>query len=221
MELGASATTTAASTRSLDQRWSPFRTLKRCSTGRGGRASSRSSIWPQLGPSSYHQIRVRPADRWKTSFRSQLGQFEWNVAPFDLQGSSSLLMRVMNQALTVGLDFTGDSVGPGLATSATRPAVNLPPIHGGVPWASGPLGRCALVYMDDCLVHSPTLEQHLLDVEEELEIFQVSPAQALPSASSGDKSARHRRPAPKPDASLGSPTTIAGSSRGMPRSPPR
>jgi hypothetical protein len=60
----------------------------------------------------------------------------------------------MNQALTVGLDQD--------ATSAIR---------GGVPGASGPLGRCALVYMDDCLVHSPTLAQHLLDVAEVLEIF--------------------------------------------------
>ena len=102
--------------------------------------------------SSYHQLRVRASDRWKTSFRSQLGQFEWNVVPFGLQGSSSLLMRVMNQALTVGLG----------AASA---------VSGGVPGASGPLGRCALVYMDDCLVHSPTLEQHLLDVAEVLEIF--------------------------------------------------
>ena len=102
--------------------------------------------------SSYHQLRVRASDRWKTSFRSQLGQFEWNVVPFGLQGSSSLLMRVMNQALTVGLG-TGSQV------------------SGGVPGASGPLGRCALVYMDDCLVHSPTLEQHLLDVAEVLEIF--------------------------------------------------
>jgi hypothetical protein len=102
--------------------------------------------------SSYHQLRVRASDRWKTSFRSQLGQFEWNVVPFGLQGSSSLLMRVMNQALTVGL-----------GTETT--------ISGGVPGASGPLGRCALVYMDDCLVHSPTLEQHLLDVAEVLEIF--------------------------------------------------
>ncbi len=40
-----------------------------------------------------------------------------------------------------------------------------------MPGASGPLGRCALVYMDYSLVHSPTLEQHLLDVEEVLEIF--------------------------------------------------
>ena len=39
------------------------------------------------------------------------------------------------------------------------------------PGASGPLGRCALVYMDDCLVDSPTLQQHLHDVAEVLEIF--------------------------------------------------
>ena len=101
---------------------------------------------------------MRAADRWKTSFRSQLGQFEWNVVPFGLQGASSLLMRVMNQALTVGLDFPGAGSAP-----PWRPRQDLAPIHGGVPGASGPLGRCALVYMDDCLVHSPTLEQHLLD----------------------------------------------------------
>ena len=64
----------------------------------------------------------------------------------------------------------GDSAGPGLAASATRTPVNLPPIHCCVPGA-GPLGQCALVYMDDWLVHSLTLEQHLLDVEEVLEIF--------------------------------------------------
>jgi hypothetical protein len=111
--------------------------------------------------SSYHQPRVRSSDRWKSSFRSQLGQFEWNVAPFGLQGASSLLMRVMNQALTVGLDFSaGQAATP--PRSPARP--DLAPVHGGIPGASGPLGRCALVYMDDCLVHSPTLEQHLLDV---------------------------------------------------------
>ena len=136
--------------------------------------------------SSYHQLRVRAADRWKTSFRSQLGQFEWNVVPFGLQGASSLLMRVMNQALTVGLDFPGGPPqAPTTAAAAAgsetgpcsgfpppdRPRPTLAPIHGGVPGASGPLGRCALVYMDDCLVHSPTLEQHLLDVAEVLEIF--------------------------------------------------
>ena len=38
--------------------------------------------------SSYHQLLVLPADRWKTSFLLQLGQFEWNVVPFGLQGAS-------------------------------------------------------------------------------------------------------------------------------------
>ena len=77
-------------------------------------------------------------------------------------------MWVMNQALTVGLDFPGN--GPAGPEHA-GPRQGLPPIHGGVLGASGPLGWCALVYMDDCLVHSPTLEQHLLDVAEVLEIF--------------------------------------------------
>ena len=61
-------------------------------------------------------------------------------------------MRVMNEALSVGLG-------------------NAPAGGGSMPGASGPLGRCALVYMDDCLIHSPTLEQHLRDVAEVLEIF--------------------------------------------------
>ena len=132
--------------------------------------------------SSYHQLRVRASDRWKTSFRSQLGQFEWNVVPFGLQGASSLLTWVMNQALTVGLAFPGglsvslpteaDVAGHGATAASLRLPQSAPaPAHGGVPGASGPLGRCALVYMDDCLVHSSTLEQHVLDVEEVLEIF--------------------------------------------------
>ena len=32
--------------------------------------------WP------YHQLRAMAADLWKTNFRSQLGQFEWNVVLF-------------------------------------------------------------------------------------------------------------------------------------------
>jgi hypothetical protein len=39
------------------------------------------------------------------------------LVQFGLQGVFSLLMRVMNQALTVGLDFPGDET-PNLATSA-------------------------------------------------------------------------------------------------------
>ena len=60
---------------------------------------------------------------------------------------------------------------PPTGPDSTGPRAGPIPIHGGVPGAAGPLGRCALVYMDDCLVHSPTLAQHLLDVAEVLEIF--------------------------------------------------
>ena len=69
------------------------------------------------------------------------------------------------QALTVGLDFKG---GPA-AGPAQRPS--LPHIHGGVLGASFPLGQWAIVYMDGCLMQSPTLEQHLLDIAEVLKFF--------------------------------------------------
>jgi hypothetical protein len=85
--------------------------------------------------SSYHQLRVLASDRWKTSFRSQLGQFEWNVVPFGLQGSSLFLMRVMDQALgTVSFDYPspGDSMDSG---SRPGPTVTVGPrtVHAGVP----------------------------------------------------------------------------------------
>ena len=70
---------------------------------------------------SHHQQRVMTSDRWKTSFRSQLGRFAWNVVPFGLQGASSLPKCVMNQALTVGLEFPshgGPTPTPAIATAA-------------------------------------------------------------------------------------------------------
>ncbi len=42
----------------------------------------------------------------------------------------------------------------------------------GVPWASGPLHRSVVVYMDDLLCYSPSLEQHHRDVWEVLAILQ-------------------------------------------------
>ena len=108
----------------------------------------------------YHQVRIREADRWKTSFRSQLGQFEWKVMPFGVQGASSVLMRVMNGAMTRGLRQHGDQPNPRPSTVAS-----------GVPGAPGPLHRSVVVYMDDLLCYSPTLEQHLKDVREVLGIL--------------------------------------------------
>jgi hypothetical protein len=108
----------------------------------------------------YHQVRIRETDWWKTSFRSQLGQFEWKVMPFGLQGSSSVLMRVMNSAMTRGLHTTDAPVSAACSSSV-----------GGVPGARGPLHRSVVVYMDDLLCYSPTLEQHIQDVREVLAIL--------------------------------------------------
>ncbi len=102
-----------------------------------------------------HQVRVRETDLWKTSFRSQLGHFEWKVMPFGLQGSLSVLLLVMKAAR-------------GITTPNPRTAAAP---SGGIPGSHGPLHHLVVVYMDDLLCYSPSLGQHLQDVREVLAIL--------------------------------------------------
>jgi hypothetical protein len=131
-----------------------------------GTRGSLSGFFTKLDVASrYHELLVRASDQWKTKFWSQLGQFEWNVAPFCSQGASSLLMWVMNQALAVSLNFPSGSarICRSPDTPAAQTSLGASPRWS--PWGVRPAGPGALymdgcVYIDNCLVHSLTLAQH-------------------------------------------------------------
>ena len=53
---------------------------------------------------AYHLVRIAEGDKWKTTFRTQYGSFEWNVMPFGLTNAPVAFQQFVNSILVDLLD---------------------------------------------------------------------------------------------------------------------
>ncbi|GBG83568.1 hypothetical protein CBR_g37286 [Chara braunii] len=75
--------------------------------------------------SGYHQLEIRPEDRYKTAFKTRYGHFEWLVMPFGLMNAPATFQAAMTLEFRHMLD------------------------------------RFVLIYLDDILVYSRSLDEHV------------------------------------------------------------
>ena len=50
------------------------------------------------GFSGYHQIRIAPEDRHKTTFATEMGSFQYTIIPFGLKNAPAMFSRVVISA---------------------------------------------------------------------------------------------------------------------------
>ena len=55
---------------------------------------------------TYHRLRIRESDEWKTAFRTRYNHFEYLIMPFDLANVSATFQAYINRALVGLIDIT-------------------------------------------------------------------------------------------------------------------
>jgi len=77
---------------------------------------------------AYHNIQIREADEWKTTFSTKVETYKYLVMPFRLCNAPAAFQRWINQVLMEHIDM------------------------------------CCIVYLDNVLIYSNTLQQQRKDV---------------------------------------------------------
>ena len=87
---------------------------------------------------TYHNIRIKEGDEYKTAFSTKLGTYEYRVMPFGLCNAPAAFQRWINETL---MEY---------------------------------IYMCCIVYLDDVLIFSNTLQQHQQDVRNIVEAIRKS-----------------------------------------------
>ena len=53
---------------------------------------------------AYHLIRIAEGDKWKTTFWTHWGSYEWNIMPFSLTNASAAWQQFINNVLADMID---------------------------------------------------------------------------------------------------------------------
>lgn len=61
---------------------------------------AKSRIFTKLGlREAYYRVRVKQEDEWKTAFNCNLGSYQFQLMPFELQGAPMVFMQLINNIL--------------------------------------------------------------------------------------------------------------------------